>query len=121
MLHKPAKLPKAIIATALVCFTLSTPAWADPIEGDWKRPTGTIIKFSSCGDGFCAVVQTGKNAGKSAGRLSPNGTGYYKGSLTDIDAGKTYTGKASLTGSTLRVSGCVLGGLFCKSENWARQ
>jgi uncharacterized protein (DUF2147 family) len=101
-------------------LALATAAQADPIEGTWKRPNGNVVAFSKCGAKFCATAKTGPNAGKSVGSMAANGAG-YKGTLSDPAAGKSYTGKASVSGGTLRVSGCVLGGLICKSENWARQ
>lgn len=98
----------------------SSQAFADPIEGMWKRPNGILVKFSACGGGFCATAASGAHAGGSAGKLSPTDGGKYAGSLTDLDTGKTYTGSGSISGSTLHVSGCVLG-FLCKSENWSRQ
>lgn len=107
-----------LAATALAAFTLS--AHADPIAGNWKRPNGIIVRFSPCGGSFCASPITGPNAGKSAGKLAPAGDGKYKGTLTDLEANKTYTGKGSISGNTLTVSGCVLA-IFCRSESWIRQ
>lgn len=111
----------AIFIMAIATASLfATSAFADPIEGTWKRPNGILVKFSSCGGGFCATAASGPHAGGSAGKLSPSGGGKYSGSLTDLESGKTYTGSGSISGSTLRVSGCVLG-FLCKSENWSRQ
>jgi uncharacterized protein (DUF2147 family) len=101
-------------------LALSAAAQADPIEGSWKRPSGVIVAFAKCGAKFCATAKTGPNAGKSVGSLAANGKG-YAGTLTDPSAGKSYTGKATIAGGALKVSGCVLGGLVCKSENWAKQ
>lgn len=47
--------------------------------------------------------------------------GSYKGEVKKLDEGKTYTGKASVKGNTLSLSGCVMGGLICKSESLTRQ
>jgi uncharacterized protein (DUF2147 family) len=109
-----------LLIAPLALALLSAPAFSDPIEGNWKRPTGVIVAISKCGGKFCATAKTGVNAGKSVGSFAANGKG-YAGSLTDPAAGKTYTGKASISGATMKMSGCVLGGLICKSENWARQ
>jgi uncharacterized protein (DUF2147 family) len=111
---------KARTALVLAAFSaMTTQALSDPIEGTWKRPTGVIVAFAKCGAKFCATAKTGPNAGKSVGTLAATAKG-YKGSLTDPTAGKTYSGTASISGGTLKVSGCVLG-FLCKSENWARQ
>ncbi|HMT15490.1 MAG TPA: DUF2147 domain-containing protein [Aestuariivirga sp.] len=111
---------RTLTAAAFAALVIATPALADPIAGNWKRPNGIVVRFVPCNAGFCAIVQTGPNKGKSAGKLSASGAG-YKGSLTDLENNKTYSGKGSISGSTLKVSGCVLGGLICKSENWTRQ
>jgi uncharacterized protein (DUF2147 family) len=111
---------KLIITAAMLAGFSAGAIAAEPIEGDWKRPTGTIVTFKPCGGAFCAVAKTGPHAGGQAGSMS--GTGKkYTGSLTDLDTGKKYTGKAAVNGNTMRLSGCVLGGLICKTETWVRQ
>ena len=109
----------AIFAASLTMF--ATSAMADPIEGMWKRPNGILVKFAACGSSFCATAESGPHAGGNAGKLAPAGAGKYAGTLTDLEASKTYSGKGSISGSTLTVAGCILGGLFCKSEAWTRQ
>lgn len=113
------KLVAAIALTAI--FTV--PALAkNPIERAWVRPsTGVVIKFTPCGAAFCAIVQTGKFAGQSAGSMTDTGGGNYKGSLTDLEKKKTYNGKGRLSGNNLNLKGCVLGGLICIGEVWKGQ
>jgi uncharacterized protein (DUF2147 family) len=53
--------------------------------------------------------------------MAASGGGKYSGSITKPQNGKTYSGKASLSGGSLKMSGCVLGGLICESQNWLRQ
>ena len=107
-------------AVGIMALCASGAHAADPIVGKWKRPNGIVVQFSPCGSGFCASPITGPNAGKSAGKLSPSGNGKYKGTLTDLENNKTYSGKGSIAGSTLTVSGCVLA-VLCRSEAWVRQ
>lgn len=115
-------MKRAILTGAMLLGMMAGPVLADPIEGNWKRPNGHTVTFSACGaKKFCATAKSGPNAGKSVGVLTATGAGTYKGSLSDPSKGKTYTGKGSISGSTLRVSGCVLGGLICQGENWSRQ
>lgn len=111
---------KFAIAAASLLAAFTVTAHADPIAGNWKRPNGIIVRFSPCGGAFCASPITGPNAGKSAGTLSAAGDGKYKGTLTDLEKNKTYTGKGSISGNTLTVSGCVLA-ILCRSESWVRQ
>ncbi len=112
---------RMIILAGLAGLMVSTAHAGDAIEGKWKRPNGHIVRFAACGAAFCATAISGPHTGQSAGQLAPAGGGKYKGSLTDLDSGKTYSGKGAVAGNTLTVSGCVLGGLICKSEDWSRQ
>ncbi|MEJ1118486.1 DUF2147 domain-containing protein [Phyllobacterium sp. CCNWLW109] len=114
---------KLKILLACASFALMTgSAMADePIVGSWKRPNGTIIQYSSCGgDKYCGTVMTGEYKGKSIGSMAGK-DGSYKGTVNKLDEGKTYNGKASAKGDTLSLSGCVMGGLICKSESLTRQ
>lgn len=94
-------------------------ASADPIEGTWLRPsTGTLVEYASSGSQYCGTVLSGDHKGKSIGCMS-GGNGTYSGKVIALDEGKTYTGKASVAGNVMKLSGCVFG--FCKGEDWQRQ
>jgi uncharacterized protein (DUF2147 family) len=94
--------------------------WADPIEGTWKRPNGTLIRYAASGGQYCGTVLTGEYKNKSIGCMKGS-SGSYTGSVNKLDEGKTYRGKARVSGNTLALSGCVLGGMICKSEDLTRQ
>ena len=34
--------------------------------------------------------------------------------------GKTYTGKIEFLGNIMRLSGCIMNGLICQTEDWRR-
>ena len=72
------------------------------------------------GGRFTITLKTGKHAGKRIGSFWPTGANEYPGKITDPDTDKTYTGKATLSGTCLKMNGCVLGGLLCKSQTWRR-
>ena len=109
-----ARISMAVAATML--FTGA--ALADPIEGNWKTKDGDTAAIGACGGAFCITLKTGEFAGKSIGKMTASGGGSYEGSITKPSNGKTYSGKAKLTGNSLKLSGCVLGGLICKSQTW---
>ncbi len=44
----------------------------------------------------------------------------WKGAAFNPEDGKTYTGELRVSGDRLKTSGCVLGGLICKTINWTR-
>ncbi len=112
---------KAILAIAAAAMLLSASAAsaAEPIEGTWKRNTGALIKYAGKGGKFCGTVLNTKYKGKSIGCMSGSGTS-YKGEVIVLDEGKTYSGKATVNGGTMTLSGCVLA-VLCKSETLVRQ
>ncbi len=110
-------------------------AWAaDPIYGLWKtQPTDGVyyhVKMQACGPKICGVFQqkfqdgakvdsdvVGKNAMFD---LVPDGSGVYKGKAWKPSNGKTYNGSGTLNGNSLKIGGCVLGGLICSKQTWQR-
>jgi uncharacterized protein (DUF2147 family) len=104
------------VATAIL---MTGTAYADPIEGNWKTEKGSTAQISPCGGGFCIKLISGEHSGKQIGKMSASGSG-YSGTITDPNTDKTYKGKASIAGSILKMSGCVLGGLICQSQSWNR-
>ena len=110
------KLSMAVAALTLMAGA----AYADPIEGNWKTQSGETAAIGNCGGAFCITLKTGKHAGKQIGKMSASGEGSYAGSITDPADDKTYKGKAKLNGGSMKMSGCVFGGLICKSQNWTK-
>ena len=92
-------------------------AWADPIEGNWKTQAGSTAEIAGSST-FSITLKSGKFAGKTIGSLKAAGDNKYVGNITDPANDKTYSGKATLSGTALKMSGCVLGGLICKSQTW---
>ncbi|KQV01042.1 hypothetical protein ASD99_22850 [Mesorhizobium sp. Root695] len=107
------KVSLALVATLIMAGA----AWADPIEGDWKTQAGDTAAIAG-GGSFSITLKSGKYAGKTIGSLKATGDSKYAGNITDPANDKTYSGKATLSGTSLKMSGCVLGGLICKSQIW---
>ncbi|ESY71435.1 DUF2147 domain-containing protein [Mesorhizobium sp. M0051] len=107
------KVSLALAATLIVAGAAS----ADPIEGDWKTQAGDTAAIVG-GGSFSITLKSGKYAGKTIGSLKAAGDNKYAGNITDPANDRTYSGKATLSGSSLKMSGCVLGGLICKSQIW---
>lgn len=101
-------------------LALGAVAHADPLEGNWKTSAGSTAGIAACGGSFCIKLKTGSHAGKSIGKLKADGGNSYSGTITDPSNDKTYSGKASLSGKSLKLSGCVFGGLLCKSQTWTK-
>ena len=110
-----AKLGMAVAAVLIVTGVAS----ADPIEGNWKTRDGDTAAIAACGSSFCIKLTTGQYAGKAIGRMKADGGGNYSGSITKPSTGKTYSGSARLSGSSLKLSGCVLA-VLCESQTWKK-
>lgn len=125
-------------AALVVALVASPSARADDITGTWLSQSGeTRVRISPCGGQFCGVIiwvskpgndVNNPDAGKRSRPLvgvqmitmkSTGGTS-YSGHLYNYQDGKTYTGKASVTAAGLALSGCVLGGLICRTQTWKR-
>ncbi|UVK38112.1 DUF2147 domain-containing protein [Mesorhizobium sp. AR10] len=107
------KVSLALSATVMMAGA----AWADPIEGNWKTQAGSTAEIAG-GGSFSITLKSGKHAGKNIGSFKAAGANKYTGTITDPDTDKTYSGKATLSGTSLKMSGCVLGGLICRSQTW---
>lgn len=121
------------IVTRISCVfalaLIAAPALAQELSGTtWLRETGASrVKFAPCGDALCGAIVWLKdpNGPAKLGQqvffdMKPDGAGQWKGQAFNPEDGKTYSGKMTLSGTTLTTAGCVFGGLICKSTNWAK-
>jgi uncharacterized protein (DUF2147 family) len=114
-------------------------AWAGP-TGTWRVTDNTTdIQIIPCGDAFCGMVarmdkpeQTdSKNPDVSKRNrpvlgitvlqdMKPQGDKWV-GSVYNARDGHTYEAKISMRGEdTLRLEGCLPGGVICGGQNWSR-
>jgi uncharacterized protein (DUF2147 family) len=117
---------KSLIAALVLAAVAgsSTSALAGP-DGIWLRPTtgGKIQSFTCNGGLGLKVVESktkafiGETIMCGAGQTGPNA---YQGSLRHLEQGKTYTGKVEFLGNIMRLSGCIMNGLVCQTEDWRR-
>lgn len=109
-------------------------AFADPIEGLWQTQPDegafAYVAIAPCGGAFCgSITRTFRDKTEyqspSIGRqividMAPSGGGNYNGKVWRPANDRIYTGKASVSGDQMSLSGCVAGGLLCKSQTWVR-
>ena len=116
-----------LTSTALLLTT--APSLADEVLGTWLRDNGALkVKFEPCGDAVCGNVVWLKPGSESKAKVGqrlffvmhPDGTNSWTGKAAAPDDGSIYSGKMSIEGATLSTSGCIVGGLICKSANWKR-
>jgi len=111
-------MKRVMIIAAAMLMGSNLASAAEAIEGNWKTASGETAAIGPCGSAFCVTVKTGKHAGKQIGKLSGKGNS-YSGEITDPANDKTYSGSATVSGSSLSMKGCVLK-VLCKSQTWTR-
>lgn len=125
-------MKKLALAAIAASIFMAGPALADPVFGSWKSQPGDNgayihVKIASCGAKVCGKI-TKVVGGKTTvvGRsiiknMKSDGGGKYSGgTIWAPDKDKTYASKMQLSGNKLKVSGCVAGGLICRSQTWTR-
>lgn len=106
----------------------ATPALASDITaGTWMRADGQAkVRVQKCGDSLCAVNVWIKNPGdeKVGDRLvlnvKPVKPGLMEGSAFDPQRNLRFSSKITYSDASMTTSGCVLGGLLCRSVSWSK-
>ena len=125
---------RTIALAAALALAATAALAADPIEGVWQTQPDegalALVRIAPCGAAFCGtIVKTFKgqqeyrspNIGKQIViGMTPSGEGAYAGKVLRPADNKTYNGKAQVSGGSMKLSGCVAGGLICKSQTWTR-
>jgi uncharacterized protein (DUF2147 family) len=129
-----------VFALAATIFALSSPVFAEEATGTWLSQSGeTRIRIVPCGAALCGTVVWQKTPAKDVNNPDPSkqnrpvvgiqmisgmkqsAAGEYAGQLYNFQDGKTYTGKLKIAGpNNLSLSGCVMGGIICRSQTWTR-
>ncbi|MFB2531734.1 DUF2147 domain-containing protein [Paracoccus sp. p4-l81] len=121
-------------AIAAAFALIAGAAAADPIEGIWQTQPddGSFahVQIAPCGPNFCGTITRtfkGKEEYKSENigkqiviDMAAQGGGKYEGKVWRPSNNKVYSGKIALNGGSMSLSGCVAGGLLCKSQTWAK-
>jgi uncharacterized protein (DUF2147 family) len=121
--------------SALMVLTAAQPRAAAPIEGHWKNPIGSaIIAIAPCGEALCGRVAWASPRGqREVAKNAPNvvGTtvltdlkynrGRWAGSLYIPDDNIRVSAKRQLVDDRkLKLTGCGLVGLICRTQIWTR-
>ena len=107
---------------------------ADPVLGTWKTQVDdgafAHVDMYQCGPAICGkIVRTfndageykSENLGKDIVRsMTPSGENAYAGKVWRPSNNKVYKGKIALNGNSLKLAGCVAGGLLCSKQTWQR-
>jgi uncharacterized protein (DUF2147 family) len=107
---------------------------ADPVEGVWQTQEDdgayAHVTIAPCGAAFCGVISRtfkdgaeyqSENLGKQIViDMVAQGDGTYDGKVWRPSNDKIYIGGIELNGDSMKLAGCVAGGLICKKQTWSR-
>jgi uncharacterized protein (DUF2147 family) len=127
---------------ALSLFMAAAPAFADNAaphqpQGLWINPHGNVIvRTGACGHKLCGWIAWANQEAQSDARdggvtqllstklledYGATGTTSWKGVVFVPDMGRRFSSRIDeLSPARLRIKGCILGGLICKSQIWNR-
>jgi uncharacterized protein (DUF2147 family) len=133
------------LALLTVFFALAlkpaiSPALAADPSGDWLVEDGTArIRIALCNNSLWGVIGWEKRPGMDTENpdpakrsrptlgmpilinMKPDGTNKWSGQIYNAKNGKMYEANVTLeSDKALKVRGCILGGLLCGGETWAR-
>lgn len=120
-----------LIPALVVASAISVPAFSASAEitsGIWSREDGNArVRISPCGASLCAINVWIRNPGsekvgdKLVLNVKPTSAGTLEGTAFDPQRNLRFSSKITFSGDRMTTSGCVLGGLICKSSGWTRQ
>ncbi len=121
-------LMSSALILSVIGVLAAAPAAAQQVTGLWLRENGAShVRIAPCGEALCGFIawvrepDRAKDIGmKVFYDMKPTGPSAWTGQAFNPEDGKTYSGRMLLEGNALKTSGCVFGGLICKSVNWTR-
>lgn len=127
MVYSTSRVRRAGMFGAVSIFglaSMSALAVAASANGTWLRDNGAHVQAFDCGGGLGLKVTKSPEANKVGKTImcgaKPSGANKWKGTVLNLDDGQKYSGYVTLSGNSLTLSGCVLGGLVCKNDTWSR-
>lgn len=131
---------KLIAAAAAVLFAVSSLAGTADAQtqptGVWRNPRNSVhVRIQPCGPAMCGTVVWASPRALAKAReagtpnlvgaqlfrqLRPQGGGSWGGRVYVPDLARTVSGRLRVQGSNAVVSGCLAGGLMCRTQTWTR-
>lgn len=125
------------LATGATAAGSAAPELPAELAGTWLNPHRSVaVRTGRCGELLCGwIVWVDAQAAQDArdgGVANPIGTqvlrdyrpagdGRWRGTVYVLDLGRSFSSAIEpLGGGRLKISGCVVGGLICKSQIWRR-
>jgi uncharacterized protein (DUF2147 family) len=138
---------RAAMLTTALWAAMCWPAFAGEPSGTWLTEGGQArVQVANCGGALCGSIvwlaepnekdakpKLDKNNPDTSKRsrsligiqimfgMKPSGPDKWSGQVYSPEDGNTYSGSLTDSGANaLKLEGCVLGGLICRSQAWTR-
>ena len=128
------------LSSALICLSMATASVGAPQDGAggiWRNPQNSVhVEVRPCANRMCGtVIWANEKAIADARRggtpnligqqvfrdFTKDRNGIWRGRVFVPDIAKTFSGTiVSIDAKTLRGSGCLVGRIACKSQDWTR-
>ena len=118
-----------ILAMTLIAVpAAAAAAGTDDIFGNWSRQDGAArVKVANCGSQICAtntwikdpIKQDEKVGDRLIFTIKP-ANGEWSGSAYDPQRKLNLSAKLSASGTSMVTTGCIIGGLICRSTHWTK-
>ena len=125
--QKRTAMKLGFVAISLALGSAAPALASDITSGTWLRGDGQAkVRVQKCGEAYCAVNIWIKNPGdeKVGDRLvlnvKPVKPGLMEGSAFDPQRNLRFSSKITYSNESMTTSGCVLGGLLCRSVSWSK-
>lgn len=132
---KALALPLVLMCAATAA--LAAPATVDSPLGTWQNPKRTIsVRIELCGNELCGHIIAASPQAQSDARdagvnnliglellrdYQQSGPGHWSGTVYVPDMGRSFSSHIVQSApNTLRISGCLVAGFICKSQEWTR-
>lgn len=130
-------LAASFTAAWAALFALQPAVAATPIDGNWINPRGSVVVTTGeCHAKLCGWISWASTEAQAdaadAGVAKLIGTellqdyhasgrGHWTGRVFVPDMGKTFSSTLEqIDANRLKISGCLVGSWFCKSQIWVR-
>jgi uncharacterized protein (DUF2147 family) len=114
--------------TAVGLLVAPASSLAEDAQGVWLvEERDAHVRIAPCGGDLCGWITWLKHSSglaKTGQRvlwdMRAQSDGAWKGQAFNPRDGNTYSGRMKVSGDILRMTGCVFGGVICKTASWAR-
>jgi uncharacterized protein (DUF2147 family) len=118
----------ALTLIALIVPASSAWAGADEIFGNWARDDGAArVRVAACGGNICATNTWIKDPSRQNEKIGDRliftikaESDEWSGSAYDPQRKLKFSAKLKAAGDNMVTTGCMLGGLVCRSTRWTK-